>query len=260
MIESLSIGASGMHAQQTQIDVIANNLANVNTMGFKKSRVDFEDLMYKEMVRTANNALTGQSSSKPLGVGVGISSTGKIFTTGEVKKTERTLAMAIQGEGFFEVLLPDNSYAYTRNGAMRIDQDGYLATADGYRLSGMVQVPNDAEDLLFQSDGKVYAQVSDSDDLVEIGALDLIRFVNASGLTPVGDNLYQPSDNSGDGYYGIPGEDGFGLIEQGFLETSNVDLVEEMTQLVLAQRAYEINSKVVQASDELLGIVNNLRR
>lgn len=260
MIESLSIGASGMHAQQTQIDVIANNLANVNTMGFKKSRVDFEDLMYKEMVRTANNSLTGQSSSKSLGVGVGISSTGKIFTTGEVKKTERTLDMAIQGEGFFEVLLPDNSYAYTRNGAMRIDQDGYLATADGYRLSGMVQVPNDAEDLLFQSDGKVYAQVSDSDDLVEIGALDLIRFVNASGLTPVGDNLYQPSDNSGDGYYGIPGEDGFGLIEQGFLETSNVDLVEEMTQLVLAQRAYEINSKVVQASDELLGIVNNLRR
>ncbi|ODB95136.1 flagellar basal-body rod protein FlgG [Candidatus Thiodiazotropha endoloripes] len=260
MIESLSIGASGMHAQQTQIDVIANNLANVNTMGFKKSRVDFEDLMYKEMVRSAHNSLPGQNSSKPLGVGVGISSTGKIFTTGEVKKTERTLDMAIQGEGFFEVLLPDNSYAYTRNGAMRIDQDGYLSTSDGYRLSGMVQVPNDAEDLLFLSDGKVYAQVSNSDDLLEIGALDLIRFVNASGLTPVGDNLYQPSDNSGDGYYGIPGEDGFGLIQQGFLETSNVDLVEEMTQLVLAQRAYEINSKVVQASDELLGIVNNLRR
>ncbi|ODB85646.1 flagellar basal-body rod protein FlgG [Candidatus Thiodiazotropha endoloripes] len=260
MIESLSIGASGMHAQQTHIDVIANNLANVNTMGFKKSRVDFEDLMYKEMVRTANNGIPGKNSNKPLGVGVGISSTGKIFTTGEVKKTDRTLDMAIQGEGFFEVLLPDNSYAYTRNGVMRIDQDGYLSTSDGYRLSGMVQIPNDAEDLLFQADGKVYAQVSNSDDLLEIGALDLIRFVNASGLTPVGDNLYQPSDNSGDGYYGIPGEDGFGLIQQGFLETSNVDLVEEMTQLVLAQRAYEINSKVVQASDELLGIVNNLRR
>ncbi|MES9989991.1 MAG: flagellar basal-body rod protein FlgG [Candidatus Thiodiazotropha endolucinida] len=260
MIESLSIGASGMQAQQTQIDVIANNLANVNTMGFKKSRVDFEDLMYKEMARNRSNLLPTFDLARPVGVGVGVSSTGKVFTSGEVKKTDRSLDLAIQGEGFFEVVLPDNSYAYTRNGAMRIDRDGYLATADGYRLSGLIQVPSDAEDIAIQNDGSVMAQVADQNELVEIGSLDLIRFVNAGGLNPAGDNLYLPSENSGDGYYGIPGEEGFGSVQQGYLEASNVNLVEEMTQLVLAQRAYEINSKVVQAADELLSIVNNLRR
>ncbi len=260
MIESLSIGASGMQAQQTQIDVIANNLANINTMGFKKSRVDFEDLMYREMARSGRSLLPGFDNAKSMGVGVGISSTGKVFSSGEVKKTDRALDLAIQGEGFFEVVLPDNSYAYTRNGALRIDRDGYLATADGYRLSGLIQVPSDAEDIAVRSDGGVLAQVAGQDELVEIGSLDLIRFVNAGGLSPVGDNLYLPSENSGDGYYGIPGEEGFGSVQQGYLEASNVNLVEEMTQLVLAQRAYEINSKVVQAADELLGIVNNLRR
>ncbi|MES9816751.1 MAG: flagellar basal-body rod protein FlgG [Candidatus Thiodiazotropha sp.] len=260
MIESLSIGASGMQAQQTQIDVIANNPANVNTMGFKKSRVDFEDLMYKEMARNRSNLFPTFDLSRPVGVGVGVSSTGKVFTSGEEKKTDRSLDLAIQGEGFFEVVLPDNSYAYTRNGAMRIDRDGYLATADGYRLSGLIQVPSDAEDIAIQNDGSVMVQVADQNELVEIGSLDLIRFVNAGGLSPVGDNLYLPSENSGDGYYGIPGEEGFGSVQQGYLEASNVNLVEEMTQLVLAQRAYEINSKVVQAADELLSIVNNLRR
>jgi flagellar basal-body rod protein FlgG len=260
MIESLSIGASGMHAQQSQIDVIANNLANVNTMGFKKSRVDFEDLMYREMGRTQGSALPGLDLERPVGSGVGVSSTGKIFTTGEVKSTERSLDLAIQGKGFFEVVLPDNSYAYTRNGAMRIDRDGYLASADGYRLSGLIQVPNDAEEIVIQSDGQVLAQVVDESDLVEIGSIDLISFVNDGGLNPLGDNLYQPSENSGDAYYGIPGEEGFGSVQQGFLEASNVNLVEEMTQMMLAQRTYEINSKVVQASDELLSIVNNLRR
>ncbi|MEW8461681.1 MAG: flagellar hook-basal body complex protein, partial [Candidatus Thiodiazotropha endolucinida] len=187
-IESLSIGASGMQAQQTQIDVIANNLANVNTMGFKKSRVDFEDLMYKEMARSRSNLLPTFDLARPVGVGVGVSSTGKVFTSGEVKKTDRSLDLAIQGEGFFEVVLPDNSYAYTRNGSMRIDRDGYLATADGYRLSGLIQVPSDAEDITIQNDGSVMAQVADQNELVEIGSLDLIRFVNAGGLSPVGDN------------------------------------------------------------------------
>ncbi len=260
MIESLSIGASGMQAQQTQIDVIANNLANVNTMGFKKSRIDFEDLMYREMAQTHASPLVRAAQERPVGVGVGIASTGKIFTTGEVKQTERSLDLAIQGEGFFEVALPDSRYAYTRNGALRIDRDGYLATADGYRLSGLIQIPTDAEEVVVQNDGTVLAQVADQDELVELGSMDLVRFVNAGGLTPIGNNLYQTSENSGDGFYGIPGEEGFGRVEQGFLEASNVNLVEEMTQLVLAQRAYEINAKVVQASDELLGLVNNLRR
>lgn len=259
MIESLNIGASGMHAQQLHIDVIANNLANSNTMGYKKSRVEFEDLMYREMVR-GGNLINSPTIDKPVGVGAAIASTGKIFTTGDAKKTERSLDLAIQGDGFFEVMLPDNSYAYTRSGALQIDQDGYLTNTDGYQLSGLIQVPNDAEELLIEPDGRVLAQVSGDSELVELGSLELAKFVSAAGLTPLGDNLYIPSDKSGDALYSIPGEDGTGTLNQGFLEASNVNMVEELTNLILAQRAYEINSKVVQAADELMSIVNNLRR
>ncbi|HHJ13917.1 MAG TPA: flagellar basal-body rod protein FlgG [Gammaproteobacteria bacterium] len=259
MIESLNIGASGMHAQQLHIDVIANNLANSNTMGYKKSRVEFEDLMYREMVR-AGGLIASPALERPMGTGAAIASTNKIFTTGDVKKTERSLDVAIQGDGFFEVLLPDNSYAYTRSGALQIDPDGYLTTADGYQLSGLIQVPGDTEELLIGRDGRVLAQVSGDSELVELGTIELARFVSAAGLTPLGDNLYIPTDNSGDALYAIPGEDGAGTLNQGFLEASNVNLVEELTNLILAQRAYEINSKVVQASDDLLGIINNLRR
>ncbi len=259
MIESLTIGASGMHAQQLHIDTIANNLANSNTMGYKKSRVEFEDLMYREMVR-GNGLITSPTLDKPMGVGAAIASTSKIFTTGDAKQTERSLDLAIQGDGFFEVTLPDNSYAYTRSGAFQIDKDGYLTNADGYQLSARVQISNDTEEILIEADGRVLAQVAGSSDLVEMGSLELARFVNPAGLTPQGDNLYIPSDKSGDALYNIPGEDGAGTLSQGFLEASNVNLVEELTNLILAQRAYEINSKVVQASDELLSIVNNLRR
>ena len=259
MTDSLYIAASGMHAQQTNLDVIANNLANINTMGFKKSRVDFEDLMYREIAR-ANGLVGDQSNRNPAGVGTGIASTSKVFTVGDVKKTERNLDVMVQGNGFFEVLMPDGEYGYTRNGSFQVDKDGMLVTPDGYVLSSMIQLPDNMEDIVINTDGTVKVKVVGEDQLSEIGKIELAKFVNSAGLQPIGDNTYLPSEQSGNAIYTTPGEDGVGMLTQGFLETSNVKMVEELTNMVLAQRAYEINSKVIQASDEMLGIINNLRR
>ena len=261
MLEAFHIAAAGMNAQQTQVDVISNNLANVNTTGFKKSKVDFEDLMYRQL-QSASGPLgaVGGEQTNPVGMGTSISAIAKVFTQGEVKNTERPLDLAIEGAGFLEVLLPDGTYAYTRTGNLQIDRDGMIINSDGYLLSPSVQVPSDTESLLFKPDGMVMAKVVGEDDPIEIGQLQLANFINAAGLTPVGDNLYIPSHQSGDAFYSTPGEDGTGLLAQGFLEGSNVNLVEELTNLILAQRGYELNSKAIQAADDMLGIVNNMRR
>lgn len=259
MIESLHIGSSGMHAQQTQVDVIANNLANVNTTGFKKSRVEFEDLMYKAAAATNFN-LDQNAVRNPTGVGTAIASTSKIFSMGEMKKTEGVLDLAIQGKGFFEVTLPDGGYGYTRAGALHLDENGFLVNVDGHSLNPDVQIPEEAENILFRSDGQVLVKLNGEDELASVGRIELAQFVNASGLRPLGDNLYLPTNDSGDVYYSNPGEQGSGQISQGYLEVSNVKMVEELTNLILAQRAYELNSKVVQASDEMLSMINNLRR
>ena len=259
MSESLYIAASGMHAQQLNIDVIANNLANVNTTAFKKSRVEFEDLMYREIVK-ANGLVGDAKNTHAVGVGAGISNTSKVFSMGEVKKTERPLDLAVQGDGFYEVVLPDGSYGYTRSGSFHVNSDGYLVNNEGYVISPLVQIPGDTEQMLIGPDGTVRVQVSGEEELFESGRIELAKFVNPAGLNPMGDNLYLPTEQSGNALYSVPGEDGAGVVAQGFLEASNVALVEELTSLILAQRAYEINSKVVQASDEMMSIVNNLRR
>lgn len=259
MIESLSIAATGMHAQQLQIDTIANNLANVNTSGFKKNRVDFEDLMYRQAAR-ANGPVGEAGLTYPVGVGTAVAGAGKVFTVEDVKKTDRPLDVAIRGDGFFEVELPDGSYGYTRTGVFQINEDGVLITQDGYTLNPAIQVPSDAEEILFMPDGTVLARLPGEVEPTELGRIELARFVNPAGLTALGSNLYLPSHTSGEALHATPGENGIGALAQGYLEASNVQLVEELTNLVLAQRAYEINSKVIQASDELLGIVNNLRR
>ncbi|MGD8641251.1 MAG: flagellar basal-body rod protein FlgG [Gammaproteobacteria bacterium] len=259
MSESLYIAASGMHAQQLNIDVIANNLANVNTTAFKKSRVQFEDLMYREITK-ANGLVGDEQNSHAVGVGTGVSNTSKEFSMGEIKQTQRPLDLAINGNGFYEVVLPDGSYGYTRSGSFHVDSDGYLASNDGYIVSPLVQIPADTEQVLINPDGTVKVQVSGEDELIETGRIELAKFVNPAGLNPMGDNLYIPTQQSGDALYSVPGRDGTGVVAQGFLESSNVTLVEELTNLILAQRAYEINSKVVQASDEMMSIVNNLRR
>jgi flagellar basal-body rod protein FlgG len=259
MSESLYIAATGMHAQQTQLDVIANNLANTNTTAFKKSRVDFGDLMYHSSANETRSSLTSDVTN-PIGVGTSPSQVGKIFSTGEAKKTERPLDLAILGDGFFEVVMPDGSYGYTRSGAMKQNSDGMLTTMDGHPLSSFIQIPDDATEIAIKSDGTVLVNIAGEDDPTEIGNIELAKFLSPRNLNPLGDNLYMPSEKSGSATYGVPGEDGNGAIAQGYLESSNVKLIEELTNMILAQRIYEINSKVVQASDEVMGIVNNMRR
>lgn len=259
MLDSLYIGASGMHAQQLNIDVVANNLANVNTAAYKKNRVDFQDLLYRQIAR-ANGLLGSEDNAYRVGVGTAVAGTEKVFTSGDIKKTDGALDFAIRGSGFFEVTLPDGNRGYTRSGTLEINRDGYLVTSDGYLLHPAVQIPSDTTQVSVDANGRVLATIPGETKPVEVGQLELANFVNPAGLTPMGNNMYIPSQKSGEALLGLPTENGLGSISQGFLESSNVKLIEEMINLVIAQRAYEINAKVVQASDELLGISNNLRR
>jgi len=259
MIESLYIGATGMHSQQTNLDVIANNLANVNTSGYKKNKIDFEDLMYRTM--TTTNGIQGPvGQPQYIGVGSAIASTGKIFSQGEIKSTSNKLDIAIQGNGFFELQLPDNTFVYTRNGAFQRNSDGFLTSSDGYMLSANIQIPADSTDITIQADGKVLVTVGGETTPIEVGELELANFINPAALTPLGDNLYMPNEDTGLAFYSTPSNDGFGSVAQGFIEGSNVELIDELLNLILAQRAYEVNSRVVQASDEMLSLTNSLRR
>ncbi len=260
MIDSLYIGASGMHAQQMTIDAVANNLANVNTAGFKKNRIDFEDLLYRNVIRAAGVTPGTAGDTHRLGAGTAIAGSGKVFTLGDMKKTDMPYDLAIRGAGFFQVELPDGLVGYTRNGAFTVGSDGMLATADGYRLTPAIEVPSDATGVLVENDGRVLAMIPGENRPIEIGQIELANFMNPGGLNPVGENVYLSTGRSGEAMTGAPAQLGFGGIAQGFLESSNVKLVEEMISLVMAQRAYELNAKVVQASDELLSISNNLRR
>ena len=259
MQRSMFIAATGMDAQSLNIDVISNNLANVNTTGFKRSRADFQELMYRTMQQSSLNG-DGNAALSSMGLGSEISNTDKLFLQGELKATENPLDVAIQGKGFFEVSMPDGSYAYTRDGSLKVNTDGVLVDHNGYPINPVVQIPSDATDITFNANGLVYAKVANEVNPIEVGQLVLSDFINPSGLTPQGGNLYKPSAESGPVNYSNPTEDGFGSLTQGYLESSNVELVQEMLSLILAQRAYEINSKVVQASDEMLSLANNMRR
>ena len=257
MLDSLYISATGMNAQQLQVDTISNNLANVNTTAFKRNRVTFADLMYRQV--SPGTRLLGVQGNR-YGTGVAVSSTGKVFTAGEVKKTDQPLDLAIRGQGLFEVTLPDNSTAYTRGGSFQLDKEGVMTTAEGYPVNPTVRIPTDATAVTIESGGRVLATVPDETAPVEVGAIGLVDFVNPSALRPLGDNLYLPTEKSGEPVPGKPGEQGLGLLAQGFLEASNVQLVDEFVNLIVAQRAYEANAKAIQATDEMLGITNNLRR
>jgi flagellar basal-body rod protein FlgG len=259
MLDALYIGATGMNAQQLQVEAIANNLANVNTNGYKKNRVSFEDLLYRD-VAGASALVDGEFASPRLGIGVAVAAAGKIFTDGELKRSDSPLDFAIRGRGFFEVLMPDGGAAYTRAGNFSVDRDGFLATADGRQLRPLIQVPSEARELVVDANGRLSALLPGERDRTDLGQIELVDFVNPGALAPIGDNLYQANERSGQPILGKPGEVGLGAIAQGFVESSNVKLVEELVSLVVAQRAYEINSKIVQASDEMLGIINGLRR
>lgn len=260
MNDALYIAATGMHTQQRSVDTIANNMANVNTPGYKKGKVSFEDMVYRG-IQGAGQA-QGAAGAAPLwqGSGVGMLSVSKVFTPGEMRKTDLPLDVAIQGEGFFEVVATDGTPAYSRGGSLMVDKDGLLATADGHVLKPGIHIGTEAKEVTLKADGRVMVRNSEQGSAVEVGRIELARFADASGLVALGSGLYRPSERSGDAIYGRPGEDGMGGVAQGFLESSNVKLVEEMVDLMIAQRAYESSVKVIQAADEMLAMSNNLRK
>lgn len=260
MNDALYIAATGMHTQQKSVDTIANNLANVNTPGFKKGKVSFADMVYREIGRAGGVDAAQGAPSLWHGGGVGIFSLSQVFTPGEMKKTDAQLDLAIQGDGFIEVAMPDGSTAYSRGGSLTVDKDGFLATADGHVFKPAIHVGLDAKEILLRADGRVLVRGQNQTEASEAGRIELTHFSDTTGLVALGGGLYQPSARSGDAIYGRPGEEGLGMLAQGFVEASNVKLIEEMVDLMAAQRAYESSVKVIQAADEMLAMSNNLRK
>lgn len=249
-----------MESQQTQLDVISNNLANVSTTGFKKSKAEFQDLLYQ--TTSAPGADAGGGNQVPTGVQIGhgsrLVSTAKVFTNGELKQTGERLDLAIEGDGFFEVQMPDGSKAYTRDGNLKTGPDGRILTSTGLPLQGGFQpIPAGSTNVSIASTGEVSISGSAGNSSFR---MQLVRFANPAGLSSLGRNLYAETPASGAAEIGSPGESGFGTVQQGALEMSNVKVVEEMVNLIVAQRAYEVNSKAVQAADEMLQMSNNIRR
>ena len=265
MLDAMNIAATGMRTQQLNVDTIANNLANVNTNGFKKSRVNFVDLVTHGADATAQAlagapAMPGLDSTQRSGAGVAVTMVDKVFDGGTLQKTGGVYDLAITGDGFFEVAQPDGSKAYTRGGSFNVDTNGMLATVTGQVLQPEIQIPASATSVTVGTDGKVNITTSASTTPVEAGQLTMVRFANAGALTALGSNLYGTSDTSGEAITGHGGEDGMGTVSQGYVEGSNVTMVDEMVNLMVAQRAYEANVKVIQASDDMMGMVNNLRK
>ena len=262
MIRALWTAASGMESQQKNIDVVANNLANVNTTGFKKSRADFQDLMYQNLKTTG--APSTNTTQIPTGIQIGLGSrlaaVTKIFTTGDLNQTGNALDMAIQGDGFFQIQLPDGTTGYTRAGAFKKDNTGRVVTSDGYPLLPAITIPANATTTTIGNDGTVSVVQAGQNTPTQVGNIQLALFSNPAGLSAQGMNLFIQSDASGAPTTGTPGLTGIGTIAQGYLEMSNVSVMEEMVNMITSQRAYEVNSKAVQAADEMLQTANNLRR
>jgi flagellar basal-body rod protein FlgG len=262
MMRSLYIAATGMEAQKLNIDVISNNLANVNTTGFKKSRADFQDLMYQTL--RAPGATSAESLQVPSGIQIGLGvkpvAVQKIFQQGDFVHTGNTLDLVIEGDGFFQITMPDGTLAYSRAGAFKLNSDGAIVNSDGYLLEPSISIPSNTLTITVGSDGQISVTQAGSTTPTQIGQIQLAKFINPGGLNSIGKNLFQPTASSGDATTGTPGLEGIGTITQGFTEMSNVNIVEEMVNMIVSQRAYEINSKAVQASDEMLQVVNNLKR
>jgi flagellar basal-body rod protein FlgG len=262
MIKALWTASTGMEAQQTNIDIISHNLANVNTTGFKKSKADYQDLLYQE-IKTAGSA-SSPSTMLPTGLeigqGVKTVSTEKIFSQGSFKETENELDLAIDGEGFFQVTTPDGTVAYTRSGEFKLDSEGRVVTSEGYPIEPSITIPSDALTVTISTDGIVSVTQSGSTSSTEVGNIELARFVNPAGLQSIGGNLYLPTTASGDATTGAPGAEGLGMLTQGYVEMSNVSVVEEMVNMIAAQRAYEMNSKAIQTADEMLQNANSMKR
>ncbi len=260
MIRSLWTGTTGMHAQQLNIDVIANNLANVSTNGFKKSNTDFQDLLYQTMKVPGSQTSSDTESPTGILIGLGVkpAAVTKIFTQGDLILTENELDIAIEGDGFLQVEIPNGDTTYTRAGALKRDSNGRLTTSDGYPIIPEITIPDSARDITISATGLVSAVLGDDTESTEIGQLELAGFTNNAGLAALGQNLYKETSASGTSQIGLPGEDGYGRLLQTYLEGSNVNIVEELANMITTQRAYEINSKTVQTSDEMMQTTNNL--
>lgn len=259
-MRSLWTATTGMSAQNLNMDVIANNLANVSTSGFKKSRADFQDLLYQIM--KVPGSPTSADTKSPTGIQVGLGvkpgSVTKIFTEGDIVQTGNTLDVAIEGAGFFQVAMPDGTTAYTRSGNLKLDGEGRITTSDGYPIQPEITIPEDALQVTISQTGVVSAIVGGDTTSTELGNIDLADFVNDAGLIAIGKNLFRETEASGTALVGTPGENGIGTLLQGYVENSNVNLVEELTQMITAQRAFEINSKVISTSDEMMQAVTNM--
>ncbi len=261
MLNAMHTAATGMSSQQRQIDTIANNLANVNTTAFKRSTLEFQDLIYQKLQEAGASLYRGVEVPVQLQVGHGtaIVASNRQFAQGDLVETSNPLDVVIEGDGFLQVRMPDGEVAYTRDGSLKLSADGTIVTSSGFRVEPEIVVPDDATSIVISADGVVQAFLHGEDLPVNLGELVLARFINPNGLAAQGRNLFRRTPASGDALLASPGTQGIGTLRQGFVESSNVEVVTEMVNMILAQRAYEISSKAIQTSDEMLQLANNLR-
>jgi flagellar basal-body rod protein FlgG len=262
MLRALHTAATGMKAQQINIDTIANNIANVNTTGFKQARAEFQDLLYQN-IRPAGTA-SSSSTEYPVGLQVGLGTrpvaTDRIYRQGDFKQTGNPFDLVIEGKGFFQVRMPSGELAYTRDGSFHLNAEGAVVTSDGSPLEPQITIPADAQEIVIGSDGTVSVTQAGQTAAQQVGTIQIANFQNPGGLSGIGRNLLLPTSASGDATASNPGENGLGRINQGFLESSNVNVVEEMVNMIVAQRAYEVNSRAVRVADDMLSQINNLVR
>jgi flagellar basal-body rod protein FlgG len=261
MIKALYTAASGMGAQQKNLDNVASNMANANTTGFKRSRIEFQDLIYQTM-KTSAPTEQGTTTPVDLQIGGGTKAVASVknFEMGAPTETGNPLDMMVRGDGFFQVLMPDGRISYTRDGSWKLSADGQVVNTDGLTMEPPITIPTDATGVQISAEGRVMVTTTGATEPSEIGQIELARFVNPAGLSNLGGNLYSQTVASGDPLVATPGLDGTGTLEQGFLEASNVDIVTEMVSLITAQRAYELNSKSVRTADDMISIATQLKR
>jgi len=262
MNRALNTAATGMYAQQLFIDNIANNLANVNTTGFKSARIEFQDLIYHTLRQSGNTQNLGQVLPGELQVGHGVRpvSTQKSFIQGNVNPTGNPLDLAIEGEGFFQVIKPDGTVMYSRDGSFKVSPDGAIINSDGYALEPSITIPSESTGVTIAGDGTVSVTLIGDVEPETIGQIELVRFINPAGLSNMGQNLYNETASSGTPIPGNPGSEGVGRVSQGYLEGSNVQIVEEMVAMIVAQRAYEVSSKAIKTAQDMGQIATNLKR
>jgi flagellar basal-body rod protein FlgG len=261
-MRSLDIGATGMLAQQMNVDVISNNIANMTTSGFKRQRAEFHDLLYQNKLRpgsTSSDAGTTVPTGMQFGLGVGLGAIYRLHEQGTMKVTENPLDLAITGDGYFQITLPNGDTSYTRSGVFQLNENGEIVNAQGFALQPGITVPQDAEDIIVNNSGEVLVKMPGQVAMANVGQIQIATFINPAGLDGIGDTQFLETDASGAPVVGNPAEDNFGDIRQGMLENSNVNVVEEITNLIAAQRAYEMNSNVISTSDEMLQTATQLR-